>query len=83
MRQIAVNNDDCQDVHGSAGRLNVRFLPTIPSAADSSMQIDEEAENDGVSQQETYAVLESGQALTTLSSPKDKTEPPWMTGEFV
>lgn len=49
MRQQAVNQDDAHlDFTGSIsppGRLNVRFLPTIPSAADSSLQLDEDAES--------------------------------------
>lgn len=42
VRQSAVT-DDSQDLSCSPPRLSVRFLPTIPSAADSSVQLDEES----------------------------------------
>lgn len=49
VRQQAVNQDDSHlDLSGSIsppGRLNVRFLPTIPSAADSSLQLEEDTES--------------------------------------
>lgn len=67
----------------SPPRLNVRILPTIPSAPDSSVHLDEldevennednDAKNSG---SQFYTVLESGYPLTKLSSPKDKSKPP-------
>lgn len=49
VRQQAVNQDDSHlDLSGSMsppGRLNVRILPTIPSAADSSLQLEEDPES--------------------------------------
>lgn len=41
MRQSAVQ-DDTQELSCSPPRLGVRFLPTIPSAADSSIQLDDD-----------------------------------------
>jgi hypothetical protein len=65
-------------------------LPTIPSAADSSIILDEESHTEiaaigtctGAGQQTAgtpfYAVLQSGNTMTTLSSPKNnkKNKPP-------
>ncbi|XP_038107738.1 follicle-stimulating hormone receptor isoform X2 [Culex quinquefasciatus] len=42
VRQSAVQADDCQELSCSPPRLGVRFLPTIPSAADSSIQLDDD-----------------------------------------
>lgn len=89
MRQSAVNDD--HEISCSPPRLNVRFLPTIPSAADSSVILDEEStqandsgnnsaghHSNAESNRGTpfYAVLQSGNPQTTLSSPKDKSKPP-------
>lgn len=72
MRQQAVHDDAHLDLSNSTSppKLGVRFLPTIPSAADSSMQLDEdtpaEEENPAL-----YTVLQSGQPQSTLSSRRD------------
>lgn len=76
VRQSAIH-DDTQELSSSPPRLGVRFLPTIPSATDSTVQIDEES-TIGTVETGTpfYAVIQSGNPLTTLSSPKDETKPP-------
>lgn len=89
MRQSAINDD--HEISCSPPRLNVRFLPTIPSAADSSVVMDEESTQANDSGNNSagvhsnaenhrgtpfYAVLQCGNPQTTLSSPKDETKPP-------
>lgn len=86
-------HEEVSDLSCSPPRLGVRFLPTIPSAADSSIVLDEESHNEigaigtidssggiGGGQQSAgapfYAVLQSGNTMTTLSSPKNKNKPP-------
>lgn len=84
VRQHAVH-EECSELSCSPPRLGVRFLPTIPSAADSSIVLDEESHNETgtVTNQQAnhnnsnnnmgapfYAILHSGNTLTTLSSPK-------------
>ncbi|XP_063702564.1 leucine-rich repeat-containing G-protein coupled receptor 5A [Culicoides brevitarsis] len=58
VRQQAVNQDDAHlDLSGSispTGRLNVRFLPTIPSAADSSIQLEEDPEIEKLADSDSY-----------------------------
>lgn len=73
VRQAAVQEDTSQELSTSPPRLSVRFLPTIPSAADSSIQLDDETNDAGTP---FYTILQSGTPQTTLSSPKDKTKPP-------
>ncbi len=93
VRQQAVQEESAE-LSCSPPRLGVRFLPTIPSAADSSVVIDEESNNEsvagvvgsggvGVGSSSSsgpgtpfYTVLQSGNTLTTLSSPKNKNKPP-------
>lgn len=80
MRQQAVQEESAE-LSCSPPRLGVRFLPTIPSAADSSVVIDEESNNDSAGcgsgpGTPFYTVLQSGSTLTTLSSPKNKSKPP-------
>lgn len=79
MRQQAVQEESAE-LTCSPPRLGVRFLPTIPSAADSSVVIDEESNNDCAAGSGPgtpfYTVLQSGNTLTTLSSPKNKNKPP-------
>lgn len=76
VRQSAIH-DDTQELSSSPPRLGVRFLPTIPSATDSTVQIDEESTIGTVeSGTPFYSVIQSGNPLTTLSSPKDETKPP-------
>lgn len=79
VRQHAVH-EEISDLSCSPPRLGVRFLPTIPSAADSSIVLDEESHNE-IGAQTTgtpfYAILQSGNTMTTLSSPKNnKNKPP-------
>lgn len=88
VRQSAVQDETAESLTTSPPRLNVRILPTIPSAPDSSVQLDElddpEDSNDVNDKDkdttnigsQLYAVLESGLPLTKLSSPKDKSKPP-------
>lgn len=135
VRQSAVHEECSIDLSTSPPRLGVRFLPTIPSAADSSIILDDEPSNcsdsgngqdnndtindsegpiiitthadedsnlnnnnnvNGVNSeagqlsngrsltkvaddcQPFYAVLHSGNTMTTLSSPKDNKRPPWI-----
>uniref|UniRef100_A0A1B0CYD1 G-protein coupled receptors family 1 profile domain-containing protein n=1 Tax=Phlebotomus papatasi TaxID=29031 RepID=A0A1B0CYD1_PHLPP len=78
VRQSAVQEEFSTDLSASPPRLGVRFLPTIPSAADSSVQLDEESQqaicdSTGIA---FYTILQSGSPLATLSSPKDKNRPP-------
>ncbi|XP_059618054.1 lutropin-choriogonadotropic hormone receptor isoform X2 [Phlebotomus argentipes] len=78
VRQSAVQEELSADLSASPPRLGVRFLPTIPSAADSSVQLDEESQqaicdSTGIA---FYTILQSGSPLATLSSPKDKNRPP-------
>lgn len=81
VRQQAVQEESAE-LSCSPPRLGVRFLPTIPSAADSSVVIDEESNNESPvgggpgSGTPFYTVLQSGNTLTTLSSPKNKNKPP-------
>lgn len=78
VRQQAVQEESAE-LSCSPPRLGVRFLPTIPSAADSSVVIDEESNNEctvGGPGTPFYTVLQSGNTLTTLSSPKNKSKPP-------
>lgn len=76
VRQQAVQEESAE-LSCSPPRLGVRFLPTIPSAADSSVVIDEESNNESTAGGTPfYTVLQSGNTLTTLSSPKNKTKPP-------
>lgn len=83
VRQHAVQ-EECSELSCSPPRLGVRFLPTIPSAADSSVILDEESSNEPAATvcnnnsnsnnnvgAPFYAVLQSGNTLTTLSSPKN------------
>lgn len=69
----------------SSPRLNVRFLPTIPSAPDSSVQLDEEqddpeseaAEDEAVKKEEEPAKLQIPEGNSSiLSSPNIKIKPP-------
>lgn len=84
VRQHAVHEEIISDLSCSPPRLGVRFLPTIPSAADSSVVLEEESHNEigaigGASSAGTpfYTVLQSGNTMTTLSSPKNtKSRPP-------
>lgn len=90
VRQQAVQ-EEVNDISSTSPKLNVRFLPTIPSAADSSVIIDEESNNEQNTASSTsnnnnnnvgssfYTILQahSGNTLTTLSSPKsNKLEKP-------
>ncbi|XP_058121217.1 follicle-stimulating hormone receptor [Anopheles ziemanni] len=86
VRQAAVQ-EDTHELSCSPPRLGVRFLPTIPSAADSSVQLDDdtaEAASPTSSQSGIqpapapfYAILHgSGHPQATVSSLKDKTKPP-------
>lgn len=84
VRQQAVQ-EEIVEPSCSPPKLSVRFLPTIPSAADSSVVIDEESHNDLSTATTTnnnagssfYTILQSGNTLTTLSSPKtNKLEKP-------
>lgn len=87
VRQQAIVQEETNELSSSSPKLNVRFLPTIPSvAADSSVIIDEEsneqstdnatANNNNV-RSSFYTILQSGNTLTTLSSPKsNKLEKP-------
>uniref|UniRef100_A0A182J9B6 G-protein coupled receptors family 1 profile domain-containing protein n=1 Tax=Anopheles atroparvus TaxID=41427 RepID=A0A182J9B6_ANOAO len=86
VRQSAVQ-EDTHELSCSPPRLGVRFLPTIPSAADSSVQLDDdtaEAASPTSSQSGIqpapapfYAILHgSGHPQATVSSLKDKTKPP-------
>ncbi|XP_037910640.1 leucine-rich repeat-containing G-protein coupled receptor 5 isoform X3 [Hermetia illucens] len=71
VRQQAVQEEE----DSSPPRLGVRFLPTIPSAADSSVAMEEDSHENSASSQ-FYTVLQSGGAKAVLSSPKDKKKPP-------
>ena len=68
----------------SSPRLNVRFLPTIPSAPDSSVQLDEEPDDlpccDEANEEIKLQIPDEGNS-TVLSSPNIKSKPPW-TGTF-
>lgn len=87
MRQQAVQ-EEVVDTSSTSPKLSVRFLPTIPSAADSSVVIDEESSTNEPSTANSstannnvgstfYTVLQSGNTLTTLSSPEsNKLEKP-------
>lgn len=88
VRQQAVHEEVAEPSCSTSPKLSVRFLPTIPSAADSSVIIDEESHTDpnaisSVANNNNvgstfYTILQSGNTLTTLSSPKSNTleEPP-------
>lgn len=67
VRQQAVQ-EESSDIASSPPRLGVRFLPTIPSAADSSVILDDDSHNEAAGSP-FYTVLQSGNTLTTLSSP--------------
>lgn len=86
VRQQAVQ-EEVVEPSSTSPKLSVRFLPTIPSAADSSVIIDEESHNEpstaGSANNNNvgssfYTILQSGNStLTTLSSPKsNKLEKP-------
>ncbi|XP_049278057.1 follicle-stimulating hormone receptor [Anopheles funestus] len=86
VRQSAVQ-EDTQELSCSPPRLGVRFLPTIPSAADSSVQLDDEtaeaasptSSQSGIQPAPApfYAILHgTGHPQATVSSLKDKTKPP-------
>lgn len=85
VRQSAVQ-EDTHELSCSPPRLGVRFLPTIPSAADSSVQLDDdtaEAASPTSSQSGNqpapapfYAILHGSGPQATVSSLKDKTKPP-------
>lgn len=75
VRQSAFQ-DETQEPQDS--RLNVRFLPTIPSAPDSSVQLDEEGDEPQSTAETPESVplqIPEGNS-SILSSPK-KSEPPW------
>lgn len=86
VRQQAVVQEEVVEPSSTSPKLSVRFLPTIPSAADSSVIIDEESHNEPSSTAGSannnvgssfYTILQSGNTLTTLSSPKsNKLEKP-------
>ncbi|XP_025836761.1 lutropin-choriogonadotropic hormone receptor-like isoform X3 [Agrilus planipennis] len=65
-RQSAIQ-DDC-DSPGSPGRLTVRFLTTIPSAAENSMQMEDEPSLSPTKEKEgpLYAILHSQPVVTPL-----------------
>ncbi|XP_055306018.1 follicle-stimulating hormone receptor-like isoform X2 [Sitodiplosis mosellana] len=78
MRQQAVQ-EEVTDPSCSSPKLNVRFLPTIPSVVDTSVITDEESCNEPSTASSAnnnnvgstfYTILQSGNTLTTLSSPK-------------
>lgn len=77
VRQSAFH-DETQEP--SSPRLNVRFLPTIPSAPDSSVQLDDEQDepqNNEAETPETVNLQMPPEGDTTiLSSPKIKSKPP-------
>lgn len=75
VRQHAVQ-EESQELSCSPPRLGVRFLPTIPSAADSSVVLDDDTQINELATTPFYAVLQSGNTLTTLSSPKTQNKPP-------
>lgn len=84
VRQHAVH-DDCDSVPNSPpNKLSVRILPTIPSAADSSLQLDEETTEaaeaeaaDESTSAQLYTVLQTGgQVQSTLSSQHDSCKEP-------
>lgn len=88
VRQQAVQ-EEVNDISSTSPKLNVhKFLPTIPSAADSSVIIDEESNNEQSTASSaannnnigcTFYTIQthSGNTLTTLSSPKsNKLEKP-------
>uniref|UniRef100_A0A182UWJ9 G-protein coupled receptors family 1 profile domain-containing protein n=1 Tax=Anopheles merus TaxID=30066 RepID=A0A182UWJ9_ANOME len=85
VRQSAVQ-EDTHELSCSPPRLGVRFLPTIPSAADSSVQLDDDtadAASPTSSQSGNqpapapfYAILHGSGPQATVSSLKDKTKPP-------
>lgn len=63
----------------SSPRLNVRFLPTIPSAPDSSVQLDEESDDQPNSTEDNEPVklqMPEDDPSKKLSSPKTRSEPP-------
>lgn len=78
-QQAVVQEEITADLSCSPPRLGVRFLPTIPSAADSSVIMDEESLNETNNANDRtvgtpfYTVLQgdNGNTLTTLSSPKN------------
>lgn len=76
VRQSAFH-DETQEP--SSPRLNVRFLPTIPSAPDSSVQLDDEPDDEQQNSQEAPESVNlqiPDENSTILSSPKIKNKPP-------
>lgn len=75
MRQSAFH-DEAQEP--TSPRLNVRFLPTIPSAPDSSVQLDDENDNENKEQECTHIHTPAVENSTdsNASSLKIKSEPP-------
>lgn len=79
MRQEAVQ-EEVTEPSCSSPKSSVRFLPTIPSTADNSVIIDDEEPNNEPNTVSStnnnnvgstfYTILQSGNTLTTLSSPK-------------
>jgi hypothetical protein len=63
-------------------RLNVRFLPTIPSAPDSSVQMDDENDNENKEQesveqeQQLHIQMPAVESSTNSSSLMIKSKPP-------
>lgn len=77
MRQHAVQEDIDSAPNSPPNKLSVRILPTIPSAADSSLQLDEEPTDTAAESTQLYSVLQTGgQPQSTLSSQHDSTKPP-------
>lgn len=74
VRQSAFHHDE----EPSSPRLNVRFLPTIPSAPDSSVQLDEEPEDQpefvNIVEEKSSDTLQIPKASHEISSPKNKTK---------
>jgi hypothetical protein len=68
------------DEEPSSPRLNVRFLPTIPSAPDSSVQLDEEPEDQpefvNIVEEKSSDTLQIPKSSHEISSPKNKSKPP-------
>lgn len=61
----------------SSPRLNVRFLPTIPSAPDSSVQLDDEPEESpSTADPEPVTLKIPASESSELSSPKINSKPP-------
>lgn len=60
----------------SSPRLNVRFLPTIPSAPDSSVQLEEESDDQPNSSEDVQPAHMPEDDTSKLSSLKLKSDPP-------